>query len=126
MVEAIRKVKDTLSPPIVTPWNPRSNRGGGGRGRGGYRGRGGRGGGNRKSFNIKSIGVLKKNPTRHLLNFKKEEKEIGTKLVQVGIMENANAHKLPITVFKFRIQIPMIQMYDFADFIPACIVECRR
>ena len=120
MVEAIRKVKETLSPPIVTPWNPRSNRGGGGRGRGGYRGRGGRGGGNRKSFNIKSIGIL--NPTIHLLNFKKEEKEIGTKLVQVGIMENANAHKTAYyTVFKFRIQIPMIQMSD--DLLPICPIS---
>ena len=50
MVEAIKKVKETLTPPIVTPWNPRRG-GGGGRGRGGYRGgRGGRGGGNRKSL----------------------------------------------------------------------------
>ena len=51
MVEAIKKVKETLTPPIVTPWNPRRGGGGGHRGRGGYRGgRGGRGGGNRNSL----------------------------------------------------------------------------
>ena len=40
--ECISAAKETLKPPIIVPWNPRDNNGGG---RGGFRGRGrGRGG----------------------------------------------------------------------------------
>ena len=65
------------------------------------------------------------------MNILKGENEIGMMPVPVQIMGNAHARKtpthviLPITVFKFKIQFPRIQIGGFIP-VYSCIVECRR